>query len=309
MKLPKILLMILVVTGITFTGCKKEKTTDPKPESTTSLQKLSRDEQNFEDVSDEALNDATQVLSGNNGLKSTMMPPCNATVDSAVVANDSITYYITYNGNNCSNTRFREGQITVTKKVGEYWITPGATTIVRMINFHIVKLATNHSVTLNGTKHFQNVSGGVFWQLGTSLTSIVQKVWGSVEATFDDNTSRTWNIARQRTITGTLTNLVITIDGFGTSGIYNNLVVWGTNRDGEAFYTTIQQSVVLKQSCGWDPCSGIKKHELPVADKSATLTFGYNANGQPVTGVECPTYYRLDWQKGNNSGTLYLPLP
>jgi len=298
--------MLIAAAAFLFSGCKKDRKDDLSSESV-SLQQLSKDEVNVQNASDEALNDANAVLSGGN-QKSTEMFPCHATIDSTSVINDTITIYITYNGPDCRNKFIRTGQVEVRKRVGTHWWQPGATVMVHMIDFTITRISNGKSMTLNGTKTFQNVTGGCIWQLGNGLTSIIHKTWGTVEATFDDNTIRTWNIARQRTFTGTPFNLVMTIDGFGTAGEYDKLVVWGINRHGEEFYTQITQSVVHKQLCDMDPCSGIKIHQIPSKEKSATITFGYNDNNEPVTGDECPTRFRVDWVKGNNSGTLYLPL-
>jgi hypothetical protein len=66
--------------------------------------------------------------------------------------------------------------------------------------------------------------------------------------------------------------------------------------------------VVHREACGWDPVSGIKVIEIPGAAKKATITFGYDANNQPVTGGACPTHYMVAWEKNGNTGTLFLPL-
>jgi hypothetical protein len=220
--------------------------------------------------------------------------------------NDSITFYITYDGYSCNGKLLRTGKIEIKKKVGTKWHDQGATVIVTCIDFKITRVSNGKSIKINGTKTFQNVTGGFIWQLGNQYTSIVHKIWGTMNIIFDDNTSRTWNVARQRTFTGTLGHLLMTVNGFGTVGNYNNLVVWGINRNGENFYTQITQPVVFRETCNWDPCSGIKIHQIPSYDKKATITFGYNSNNEPVVGDECPTKYRLDWEKGTHSGTVYL---
>ncbi len=303
-KFLKIGVILIAVIGLTFAGCKKEKQKDLTPDSS-SMQQLSKDDNVMENASDEALNDVNNLLSGGS-LKSTNFWPCNATIDSTSVINDTITFYITYNGSNCDSTLNRTGKIEIKKKVGTHWHDMGATVIVTLIDFHITKVSNGKSITLNGTKNFQNVTGGFIWQLGNQYPSIVHKIWGAMQVTFDDNTTRTWNIARQRTFTGTMGHLLMTIDGFGAEGSYNKLVVWGINRNGENFYTQITQSVVFRQTCNWNPCSGIKIHQIPSDDKKATITFGYNNNNEPMVGDECPTKYRLDWQKGTHSGTIYL---
>jgi hypothetical protein len=48
---------------------------------------------------------------------------------------------------------------------------------------------------------------------------------------------------------------------------------------------------------------------IPSDDKQATITFGYDNNNQLILNGDCPTKYRVDWQKGSNSGTVYLFLP
>ena len=103
--------------------------------------------------------------------------------------------------------------------------------------------------------------------------------------------------------------LVLTVDGFGSSGNYNKLVHWGVNRHGEQFYTQINQPVVFRQICDWDPCAGIEAISIPGLNKGATLTFGYNNQNQPITGDECPTKFKVDWYFANQSGTVYLFLP
>lgn len=300
----RLIFLVLTITGLSFAGCNKEK--NQNPSDSASLQQLSNDEQAVESATDESMNDVTFFLSNGNH-KSTSMLPCNATVDSTAVVNDTITIYITFNGLNCSGTRYRTGQVEIRKHVGMHWYQTGATVMVRHINFTITKVATQRSITINSVKVLKNVSGGVIWQLGNGTDAIVHRTWGHVDVTLDNGTTRSWNIARQITFTGNPPDsLIMTNDGFGSADGLDNLVVWGLNRQGEQFYTQILQPVVHRQVCDWNPCSGIKKHSIPSDSKSATLTFGYNSNNEPITGDECPTKYKVDWQKNNNSGTIYL---
>jgi hypothetical protein len=298
--------MIAAMT-LSFAGCKKDTTTTKGLANTESIQQLSKDENNVENASDQALNDAEYVM-GTSNLKSTESGLCNTTITTGPVINDTITIDIFYHGKDCNNTHFRTGHVIIKKRHLETWGTPGATVIVRLDNFSITKIASGKSLTLNGTKHFQNVNGHYIFELGTdSVTSIVHRVWGTVTATFE-NGNKIWNLARQRTFTGSLTALVMTTDGFGSADGYTNLATWGTNRNGELFYSRITQSVVHKQVCNWDPCSGVMIHEIPAASKSATITFGFDSNNNPITNGDCPTRYKVDWVVGNNSGTFFLPL-
>jgi hypothetical protein len=301
--------LLITVVSLSLTGCKKDNIERGNSDSV-SMEQLSTDENNMEAVTDDALKDVEGVLSYHGGgYKSTAGIPCNATVDSVAVVNDTITLFITYDGLNCNGTRNRTGQVEIKKKVGTHWGQPGATINIRYIDFAVTRVGSGRTMTLNGSKTFENVSGGFIWQLGTTLTAVVQKVSGSMNITFENGTSRSWNIARQRTYTGAPGHLSLTVDGFGAAGEYSSLVTWGTNRHGEQFYTQITQSVVHKELCGWDPVSGIKIHQIPAHSKTATITFGFNNNNEPITGDECPTRFKIDWTNGTHSGTNYIQLP
>ena len=234
--------LILAIIGLSWAGCKKDKNTEPSSDSS-SLQQLAGDEETMESSMDESMNEINNFLSGGI-LKSTAFLPCNATVDSTPVVNDTITIYITYNGLNCLGTRYRTGQVEIKKRVGTQWSQPGATVIVKHINFSISKILESTFITINGVKVYQNVSGGLIRQLGTELNTVVYRTWGQAIININDSTNKTWNIAHQITYSGSLPdNLSLTSDGFGTAGGYENLVTWGINRQGENFYTQIIQPV------------------------------------------------------------------
>ncbi|MGA3015220.1 MAG: hypothetical protein ABSD71_14425 [Bacteroidales bacterium] len=308
-------LSILIFAGlvISLTGCKKNSSsTDQGLSNTTSLQNLANDETQVNKASDEALNDINNVLGGGQEtMKSTEGLPCNATLDSTNVVNDTITYYITYNGLNCDGNLFRTGQIEIKKHVNTRWHQAGATVTYIYINYHVYHvLHPAKWITLNGTKTYENVSGGLLFMLGSNgLDSIIHKEWGTMSIAFEDGTTRTWDIARHLTYTMVNEKLVLTTNGLGSADNYNNLIVWGINRDGEQFYDQILVPNVFKQKCEWDPCAGQKKFMVPSAGKGDTITWGYNSDNQPISGDECPTKYKVDWYTPNQSGTMYLFLP
>ncbi len=302
--------LFLALTGLTLTSCKKDKL-DEGTNDSTSLTQLSNDEINVEEITNDALQDVEGVLSYNGGnLKSTYGIPCNATIDSTSVINDTITIFITYDGLSCNGRKYRTGQVQIKKQLGSQWGMVGASVNVKYINFSVTRVATGKTIVMNSDKTFTNVTGGFIYMLGQNgFTSLVHRVSGYIDVTFDNGTTRAWNVARQRTYTGTPGELVLTVGGFGTSGEYSNLVVWGINRQGEDFYTQITESIVHKEVCDGNPVTGIKVHQIPAADKSATITFGYDSNNLPVTNGDCPTHYRVDWQNGTYTGTSFLPLP
>jgi len=313
MKTTKILRMSLLFVALLVAGltaCQKDKTTTTTDPGINSVQSLASDENQVNSASDEAINDINVVLSGaGGGLKSTEGLPCHATIDSTAVSNDTITYYVTYNGTNCRGNLNRTGQVEISKQVHTHWYDAGAAVRYKYINLHITHVASGKSITLNGQKTYTNVSGGLIFMIPQYISSVTTKDEGNLSVTFDDGTTKSWQVARQITYTKDNGNLVLTIDGFGTADNYTNLVNWGINRNGEQFYIQILQSIVQREVCQFDPCSGQKKMMIPDKSKGATLTFGYDNNDQPITGDECPTKYRVDWYKGSSSGTEYLFLP
>lgn len=305
----KISAILTVVAAIGITGCKKD---DPKDDTidTASMQQLATDQENMETTLDEATRDIDGVFSS--GLKSSNnghRMPCNVTIDSAGIANDTITIYLVYNGLNCKETLNRTGRVEVKRRIGERWGEPGSSVSVKFIDFTITRVATGKSITLNGNKIFTNVSGGFVFLIGINRDSVVFETTANLEATFDDGSERNWNVARRTTYYGTQDSLQLAIEGFGTSGSYSDLVMWGTNRESNEFYTKITTPIVHKETCNWDPCSGVKVHNVPATTAVITITFGFDENNQPVTGDACPTHYRIDWSKNGQSGTIYKPLP
>jgi hypothetical protein len=304
--------ILVILLGLIFTGCKKNTSEDQTPKSSSSIQQLTTDGNDVENNSDDAMNDANGVISPGGGLKSTQFIPCHATLDSTPVVNDTITYYIHYNGLTCDQKKFITGEIEISKNVNISWHTPGATVLVKFIDFKVTRVATGKSMTFNGTKKYTNVSGGYIWQLGYQIQALIHRVSGTIQVTFDDNTTRTWHIERQRTLTrviiGTDAHLILTIDGQGSADGLNNLVVWGVTRDGENFYSQITQSVVIKEACSWNPCCGIEVFQIPASSKSATVTFGYDSSNNPVPcdSNNCPTEFKVDWTINNQSGTFYV---
>jgi len=310
MKTKRLITIALVIFSfVTFNSCMKENDMMSGSGDPLSLMQLSADENAVDDIMIDAINDIGALLSASNtGLKSMAWKPCNGTVDSTAKVNDTITFYITYKGPSCNGKNERAGKIEVRKKAGTKWDQKGATVIYKYINLSVTRKSTNKSVVLNGTKTFVNVNGGLRSQVGDKISSYVEKISGTMQASIDNGPNRSWNVARQITYTGKQGQLILAVDGFGTANNLQNLVVWGTNIQGEQFYTRITQSIVHKETCNMDPVSGIKIHQIPSDNKSVTLTFGYKADNKPVSGDECPTHYKLDWQKNNLSGTKYLPL-
>lgn len=307
----KLSLFLVGMLAISLTGCKKDNstTTQTTPISA-SIQNQSSDETQVTQASDEAMNDVNNVLNGQAAGKSTEFIPCNATLDSTAVINDTITYYITYDGWNCNHHLFRTGRVEIKKRFNTFWPQAGTTIICTYINFHIYHfLHPERTITLNGTRRYENVTGGLLFMLGTSMDSIKHTEQGYMNITFEDSTHRTWSFNRQLVFTSVNSSLVIKVSGLGAADGYSNLVIWGVNRNGEQFYDQLLQPNVFKQHCDWDPCSGQRKLMIPATNKSATLTWGYDDKNQLITNDDCPTKFRLDFSINGQTGTLFLFLP
>lgn len=303
-------ILIFSLTGIMLTSCKKD---DVKGKNDyTSQSNLSQDEIAVEEITNESLDDVEGLLGNDNSELKSGRVPCNATVDSTEVINDTITIYITYDGISCNGKRIRTGQVEIRKRAGTNFGMEGASVNIRHINFTVTRVGSGHSMTINSSKTFTNVTGGYRFMLGhNGFDTLVHRVQGTINIMFDDNSSRTWTIARQLTYTGTRGDFALTVEGFGSQDNYDNLVTWGINRNGAQFYSIISDPVIYRQSCDWDPVWGSKIQWQPGVDKSAIVTFGYNDNNQLINlnANECPTRYRVDWSNGNFSGTRFIPLP
>jgi len=298
------LLSIVIIFSVSISSCKKDK--EKEDLNYSSLEKLSQDELLFENFTNEALDEANDVVSPA-GLKSTYTLPCNADIDTSYIQ-DTVVYTITYHGANCNNSKLRFGVLKVKKTLNTNWSQAGAKLSVEFINLKIAKV-TNPSKWLlfNGKKTWENVSGGLIKNLSsTNINPVIHHVTGNINTMFADSTTRSWIVARKKTFSGVYPgSLVLTIEGFGSANGYSNLVTWGTNRDNEAFYTSISLPITIKQSCYWLPTSGVKTHQIPSDNKSATITFGFDLNNQPINSYSCAQKYKVDWVKGSASGSFF----
>lgn len=290
-------------------GCSKENNEVNENDVNTSTQIIS-DEQFVDNESDRILDDAnTFVMQGM--LKSSEGGenlPCNANLDSVRIVNDTVVFYITYNGLSCNGKINRTGKAEIRIKQGTFWIQPGAVKKIKLINYTATRVATGKSVTLNGEKTHINVTGGHVGLLGITYDTIIYEVSGHITAAFDNGSTREWNFAQRKVFTGIKGDIQVALSGFGEAGEFNNLVTWGIDRMGNHFYTQIVEPVITKQTCDWNPLAGIKKHYVPEKTLTITTTFGFDDNNQPVAPGECATKYKLEIERNGNIRTLFLPL-
>jgi hypothetical protein len=290
-----------------FTACQKSATTDTdySNESTVQSDDQSRFSSESDAVSDDAdaSLDATPGFTGRGDQVQTLI--CNATVVVDTVSNPR-TITITYNGNNCQNTRSRTGVVVISMAQGVRWRNPGAVVNVNIQNLKITRLSDGKSITINGTHTYTNVTGGLLVNLAT-LGTITHTITSSnMSVTFDNNTQRTWQVAKQRVYTYN-NGIVISTTGTHTEGGVSGIVEWGTNRLGRTFTTAITQPIVVRQDCNFRITGGMVSHSTSVFN--ATVTFGLDSNGNPTSCPGTGSYYmKIVWTgPGGNPHTIIWP--
>jgi hypothetical protein len=189
---------------------------------------------------------------------------------------------------------------------GVQWKNAGAAVTVTFQNLKITRVRDNKSITINGSKTYTNVSGGLLINLPT-LGSITHAITSTgLSITFDNGSQRSWQVSKQRVFTYSGGG-VVTTTGTHTDGNNTGIAEWGTNRFGATFATSIVEPLVVRQDCSFRLTSGKVKHTTPTV--TATATFGLNANGEPTTCPGLGTYYfKVIWTGANgNSITVISP--
>jgi hypothetical protein len=299
--------ILMLSCTLIFTACNKKK--DPQPADDTSAQTQNgNDDSNASSESDAALNDANTAIAGQiamNGARvAAGLTGAGATyVYDTIATNKRIT--ITYDGITQINGRTRTGTLTATIPLAKHWADTGAVLTLTFTNLKATRVSDGKSITLNGTKTVTNVNGGNIKTLTSTCTgSLVHKIrTTNMVLTFDDGTTRTWNVARTRTITCSSGSLSISITGDTAIGVHSNVAMWGTNRAGNTFYSIISTPVVWKSTtislnnictanAYFVPVSGVRV--IQGLDHALTITFGVSSTGAIVT-TGCPYGLKLDW--------------
>lgn len=304
-KLQFVLIAALALSA-SFLSCKKDKTSDA---DTMDLVTHSDDQSEVATNTDDIANDVNTTIDNYNAFNGFVGSadgitglPCNATavLDSA---NGLRRITITFNGLNCTGTRTRTGVILLTMPLAQHWKDAGAAVTINIQNLKITRVRDNKSITINGTIVTTNVSGGRLRDLA-SLGTIIHTVTSTgVTVTFDNNTKRTWQIAKKRTFTYN-NGIVITTIGTHIEGSVTGISEWGTNRFGNDFITAITQPMVIRQDCDWRLVSGQVTHSRLLA--STVVTFGLDSAGNPVTCPSGTFYMKIVWTNANNVVRTYI---
>lgn len=297
----------LVLVAI-FTACKKEN--GASKDNTQEVAMQSDDQSRVSTEVDAVANDADAALETSASFtgrysQSQINVICDATLVYDTVSNPR-TITITYNGGNCWGSRTRSGAVIISMAQGVHWKNPGASITVTFQNLKVTRVSDNKSITLNGSQTYTNVSGGLLINL-PNLGTITHAITSSnMSITFDDNSQRTWQVAKQRVFSYN-NGVVITTTGTHTDGSVTGIAEWGLNRFGHAFSSSIVAPLIIRQDCSFRLVSGEVKHTTP--NVTATATFGLDVTGTPTS---CPGtghyYFEVVWTGANgNSLTVIMP--
>ncbi len=291
-------IVLIVASSFLFlimTGCKKESKT-AEIDLTSDVTYQTDDQAMFSAEDDAVSDDINGILESDPQLGGkTTVDTCNVTItrDSTLLKRFVI---LTYSGNNCNGTRTRQGVVRLGMNKNTKWKNTGAEISVEIQNLKITRLRDNKSLVLNGTKTLTNVSGHLLRELITGgVSNIVHTVVSSnMSATFDNGTSRQWQIAKQRTFTYN-TGFVISVTGTASVDGATNVAVWGTNRLGQSFSTRVINPLIVKADCDYRLVSGKLLHTKLTRD--ITVTFGLDASGNPTgcPGSANPYYFKAEW--------------
>ena len=238
--------MLFLFAAALITACKKDEPETVQPDSAP-VQQLSKDDNSVEENVDEAIIDAGQVLSALNKSGEIMNIPCGATLDSTIIMNDTIIHFLTYDGLNCAQTKYRKGRIDIKIKENTHWLLPGSFLTVHFHQYEVTNVFTNNTMEINGMSQMENVSGGIPALLGNGINTVIHKNTAHIHIIFNGNPSRDWHLTRMMVYSGTQGNLMLAVNGFGSLPNFQNLLSWGTDRDGKKFFTHRNRKLLVRQ--------------------------------------------------------------
>lgn len=296
----------VVCTSLLFTSCKKDN--NQSADNSSEINTQSDDQSRVSTETDAVSNDVNTSIEASGSVGGRM----DGTIicDAAVVV-DSVSspkkITITYNGSNCAGSRTRSGVVVVTLPVDKKWKDAGAAITVSYQNLKITRVRDNKSITINGTHTITNVSGGLLINLPNIPKGITHTITSSnMSLTFDDGSTRTWQVARQRVFTYS-NGIVITETGTHTDGANTGIEEWGTTRFGNTFTNAVVTPLIVRQDCSFRLTSGVLQHTSVLA--TTTITFGLDVNGAVTSCPGTGTYYFKAVWTGANGKTVTVIYP
>jgi hypothetical protein len=298
--------LLLATIVFAFSSCQKDTESADYSAETAAH---SDDQNRFSGEVDAAANDVVYTLDVTSGFagrgQEVQSLICDATVSVDTMSNPR-TITITYNGTNCIGNRTRTGVVVVSMAQGVRWKNAGAQINVSFQNLRITRVSDNKSILINGAQTYTNVSGGLLINLPV-LNSITHTITSSnMSVTFDNNSQRVWQVARQRVFSYS-NGVAVTVTGLHTENGVSGVAEWGTNRFGNSFTSAITQPLVFRQDCSFRLGSGKVEHRT--AYFNAAATFGLDASGNPTGCPGANSYYmKIVWTgPAGNTRSAILP--
>ncbi len=328
----RVALAACLVTGISLASCKKDSTSSTNGSSDTEVATSSDDQSQVSSESDAMNDDANTALSGNesfsgessssihSGITGTNSVGSNVSgnkwTDSKLICDATITYdtsagvktiTIVYNGGNCSANRTRTGTVTISLPLQQHWEDAGATATVTAKDVKITRVRDGKSITINGTKTFTNVSGGLIYKLASDADKTITHTVTSdgITITFDNGTQRSWQVSKKRVFTYD-DGIVLTTTGTYNDGSNEGVAEWGTNRFGNKFTSIITSPRVFRQDCDFRLTAGVNTliNSAGVTVISFGLDSAGNATGCPGSGTY---YFKIVFTSARN-GKIYTAI-
>jgi hypothetical protein len=317
MKIKKNLIYLALIFAsiltLTLVGCKKKKAFKNEDGQ------ASTDSRTAQGENDAAISDVNDVVSNQpllhgraadvqstNGILGNI---CGLTVDTngAYVG----TVQLNFDGTTCNN-RTRTGAIKLTildHAIGKRWKQAGCVMKVEYLSYKITRASDGKSVKLVGTQYITNLSGGTWFNLlFLGQPTLEHSVTGTnLLATFDDNSSATYNINRKFTYTKSGSFVITCVgEGIGSNNGLTSLENYGTTRNGDAFTSQVISPVVWNTTCGaWAPIQGEVDIKVDSKEFKLNCLFGVDASGNPVSvgANQCPYGAKIEWKRKNKTKT------
>lgn len=300
------LVLTCIIAGMTLSSCKKD---DKDSELNSEFKQFNEDSQFMKGEVDQADNDINGALGDipSFGKVAGVLsdPLCGATIDSSLIAQKIL--FFNFDGvTPCfSPSRTRHGQIKVQLTTGNYWSDVNSILTVTYINFKVIRLYDNRSITLNGVKTLKNINGNNWlgFLLGTATLKYQERAF-NINVLFENGATALWNSARitQWTYSPSGPNspkINFTVNGDTTLNGFSGVDSWGINRFGQNFTTYYNTPLVSNTYCGlWRPNSGQLTHNVSNSDFS--LLLGVDQNGNP-TPYACAYGFKVTWTVNGNT--------
>jgi ribosomal protein L24E len=287
----KTLAYILLLLPLLF-SCRREKDQASEEQA-----ELAADNDMITRETDQALDDANDVLTTSRYGDGTSSSPCGITVDSSEIGTGKII--LNFDGSTCFfGTRKREGEIIVQfSPNGGKWSDAGAKITLAFVNYKVTRVSDGKSIVLNGYKSIVNSSGGLIRQLTALSDPVEHSIRANVSIEFEDGTNRSWRVARKRSVSKSGGYYQVQLNGDTSVSGYKLVTAWGTTRRGSVFYITTEAPTTFTSQC----FRKIKSGELKVYTiyRTFAITFGVDADGNPDQDT-CPYGYKVEWTNSKN---------